>query len=65
VLSVDGDKATVLSRKLVWDERMLSLGQPEEEYVPAGRGHVRLTQDVGVGDEIAPYSDWVCDRPTA
>ncbi|MGD0603340.1 MAG: DUF6390 family protein [Streptosporangiaceae bacterium] len=51
VIATHGDQATVEFRPLVWDGRLLTLGEPRQEAA-------KLTLDVAL------HWDWICDRLT-
>jgi hypothetical protein len=60
VIAVHGDQATVESRPLNWDGRLLTLGEPVVETA-------RMPLDGAVlacGDWVALHWDWVCDKLT-
>jgi hypothetical protein len=62
VIAVHGDQATVESRPLRWDGRLLTLGEPAAETA-------RLALDgtahgIVPGDWVALHWDWVCDKLT-
>jgi hypothetical protein len=69
VTAVHGDQATVESRPLGWDGRLLTLGEPAAETarlalegtVLASSG---LTSGIAPGDWVALHWDWICDKLT-
>jgi hypothetical protein len=69
VTAVHGDQATVESRPLRWDGRLLTLGEPAAETarlaldgtVLASSG---LTRGIAPGDWVALHWDWICDKLT-
>ena len=62
MLAITADEALVRSRPLVWDGRLLSLGQAQLEtarYAVAGSGFIA---GLVVGDTVSLHWDWICDR---
>jgi len=62
VIAVHGDQATVESRPLDWDGRLLTLGEPTAETARLaldGTAH-----NIVPGDWVALHWDWVCDKLT-
>ena len=79
VTAVHGDQATVESRPLRWDGRLLTLGEPAAETARlaldgtgldgtgldgTGLASSGLTHDIAPGDWVALHWDWVCDKLT-
>ena len=62
VLTVDGDRATVLSQPLTWDGSQLALGEYREETATRGTSGLGLANDLGPGDWVSMHWDWICDR---
>lgn len=62
VLTVDGDRATVLSQPLTWDGARLALGGYREESVSRATSGLGLAGEVRPGDWVSLHWDWVCDR---
>ena len=61
VTSVHNGQLTVRYRPLVWDGRILALGEPVDEVVEAPlAGH----GGIAVGDWVSLHWQWVCDRLT-
>jgi len=65
VIAVHGDQATVESRPLLWDGRLLTLGEPvtETARLPLD-GAVLAGTVLACGDWVALHWDWVCDKLT-
>jgi hypothetical protein len=64
VSTVHGDQAVVDYRPLVWDGRLLTLGEPTKEMGRLTLDGTSLAHDVKPGDWVALHWDWVCDRLT-
>ena len=64
VTAVHGDQAAVEFRPLVWDGRLLTLGEPTQEMARLTLDGTSLAHDIGPGDWVALHWDWVCDRLT-
>ena len=65
VITVRGDQATVESRPLNWDGRLLTLGEPVAETARlALDGGTALARGIAPGDWVALHWDWVCDKLT-
>jgi hypothetical protein len=64
VIAAHGDQATVESRPLCWDGRLLSLGEPATETARLALDGTMLAGDIGPGDWVALHWDWVCDKLT-
>jgi len=62
VLSVDGDRAEVISQPLTWDGTSLGLGEYRSETVTRGIGGIGLAAQLAPGDYVSLHWDWVCDR---
>jgi Family of unknown function (DUF6390) len=62
VVAVLGDQATVESRPLLWDGRLLTLGEPVPETARLALNG--LPGGVAAGDWVALHWDWVCDKLT-
>jgi hypothetical protein len=62
VITVHGDQATVESRPLRWDGRLLTLGEPAAETARLALNG--LPGGVAAGDWVALHWDWVCDKLT-
>jgi hypothetical protein len=62
VIAVHGDQATVESRPLRWDGRLLTLGEPAAETARLALNG--LPGGVAAGDWVALHWDWVCDKLT-
>jgi hypothetical protein len=62
VIAVHGDQATVESRPLRWDGRLLTLGEPVPETARLALNG--LPGGVAAGDWVALHWDWVCDKLT-
>jgi Family of unknown function (DUF6390) len=61
VVSVDGERATVRSRPLLWDGWRLELGTERDEmarWTSSGRS---LAGPVAPGDQVSLHWDWICD----
>jgi hypothetical protein len=63
VVSVEGDQAVVKSRRLEWDGRYLTLGEPEAETVQCGNNGVGLA--LAKDDWVSMHWHWICDHITA
>ena len=62
VIAAHGDQATVESRPLDWDGRLLTLGEP---VIETGRLALDGTaHGIAPGDWVALHWDWVCDKLT-
>jgi len=64
VTAVHGDQATVESRPLGWDGRLLTLGEPATETARLPLNEVALAGGIASGDRVALHWDWVCDKLT-
>ena len=64
VTGVHGDQAAVDYRPLVWDGRLLTLGEPAQEMARLTLDGTSLAHDIGAGDWVSLHWDWVCDRLT-
>jgi Family of unknown function (DUF6390) len=64
VTAVHGDQAAVEFRPLVWDGRLLTLGEPAQELARLTLDGTSLAHDIGAGDWVSLHWDWVCDRLT-
>ncbi|MGD0244941.1 MAG: DUF6390 family protein [Streptosporangiaceae bacterium] len=79
VIAVHGDQATVESRPLGWDGRLLTLGQPVTETARLALNGIALADSaladsaladsalargIVAGDWVALHWDWVCDKLT-
>jgi hypothetical protein len=74
VTAVHGDQATVESRSLEWDGRLLTLSQPAAEtarlaldgtvLASSGLANTGLTSGIAPGDWVALHWDWICDKLT-
>ena len=64
VIAAHGDQATVESRPLCWDGRLLSLGEPATETARLALDGTMLAGDIGPGDWVALHWDWACDKLT-
>ena len=64
VETVIGDRAIVRSRPIVWDGRVLSLGEPVTETADRARGGAGFVDDLTPGDVVSLHWHWVCDRLT-
>jgi hypothetical protein len=64
VTAVHGDQAAIEYRPLVWDGRLLTLGEPTAEMARLTLDGTSLARDIGPGDWVALHWDWVCDRLT-
>lgn len=62
VVSVAGDQAVVTSRRLQWDGRRLSLGEPEPETVQCANDGVGLP--LQPDDWVTMHWHWICDHVT-
>jgi len=62
VLSVEGDRAEVISQPLTWDGTSLGLGEYRSETVTRGIGGIGLAAQLAPGDYVSLHWDWVCDR---
>ncbi|MDQ6716094.1 MAG: DUF6390 family protein [Actinomycetota bacterium] len=65
VESVVGDRVVVRSRPIVWDGRVLSLGEAVTETAEFARGGTGFIDDLLPGDVVSLHWHWVCDRLTA
>jgi hypothetical protein len=61
VVSVDGERAIVRSRPLLWDGRLLELGTEREETVRWASSGRSLAGPITPGDRVSLHWDWVCD----
>jgi len=59
VTAVAGDRVTVRSRPLVWDGRLLTLGEPVTETAESS---VADAAGLAVGDWVSLHWHWVCDK---
>ena len=64
VTGVHGDQAAVDYRPLVWDGRLLTLGEPTQEMARLTLDGTSLAQGIRPGDWVSLHWDWVCDRLT-
>ena len=64
VTAVHGDQATVESRPLGWDGRLLTLGEPAAETARLALEGTVLTSGIASGDWVALHWDWICDKLT-
>jgi hypothetical protein len=70
VTAVHGDQATVESRPLGWDGRLLTLGEPAAETARLPLNGTPLASGLAPGDRVAPgdwvalHWDWICDKLT-
>jgi hypothetical protein len=69
VTAVHGDQATVESRPLGWDGRLLTLGEPVAETARlaldgTALASSELTSGIAPGDWVALHWDWICDKLT-
>lgn len=64
VTAVHGDQATVESRSLGWDGRLLTLGEPAAETARLALDGTALTSGIAPGDWVALHWDWICDKLT-
>jgi hypothetical protein len=64
VIAVQGDQATVESRPLLWDGRLLTLGEPAAETARLALDRTVLAHGIAAGDWVALHWDWVCDKLT-
>ncbi len=62
VVEVDGGRAVVESRPLIWDGRVLREGESRPETVVVGAGGRSLAGALGPGDLCTMHWDWVCER---
>ncbi len=67
LLSVDGDRATVESRELVFDGRSLKEGKPRAERVRLGLEAMvgREGRRLKIGDTVSLHWDWLCEPLSA
>jgi hypothetical protein len=65
VVSVDGEKATVEARPLVWDGRALLLGAPTSRQTAWRRDGLGFLDELRPGDRVSLHWDWICDRLTS
>jgi hypothetical protein len=61
VLDVNGEKATVRSRPLVWDGGTLTTGVDRAEVVRWSANGRSLLDGLSTGDRVTLHWDWVCD----
>jgi hypothetical protein len=64
VIAVHGDQATVESRPLGWDGRLLTLGEPAAETARLPLNEAASAGGIAPGDWVALHWDWVCDKLT-
>jgi Family of unknown function (DUF6390) len=64
VIAVHGDQATVESRPLGWDGRLLTLGEPAAETARLPLNEASSADGIAPGDWVALHWDWVCDKLT-
>ena len=64
VIAVQDDQATVESRPLLWDGRLLTLGEPAAETARLALDRTVLAHGIAAGDWVALHWDWVCDKLT-
>src|SRR5215475_10307465 len=64
VIAVHGDQATVESRPLGWDGRLLTLGEPAAETARLPLDEAASAGGIAPGDWVALHWDWVCDKLT-
>jgi hypothetical protein len=64
VTAIEGERVRVESQPLVWNESMLSLGEPVEEDVAAS-SDVDVATAMVVGDTVSLHWDFICDRLAA
>jgi hypothetical protein len=64
VVAINGDQATVESRPLCWDGRLLTLGEPARETARLAQEGTVLARGIAVGDVVALHWDWICDKLT-
>jgi hypothetical protein len=64
VIAVHGDQATVESRPLGWDGRLLTLGEPAAETARLPLNEAASATGIAPGDWVALHWDWVCDKLT-
>jgi hypothetical protein len=64
VESVLGDQAVVRSRPLLWDGRVLSLGEAVTETAECARAGTGFLGALVPGDVVSLHWHWVCDRLT-
>ena len=69
VIAVHGDQATVESRPLCWDGRLLTLGEPAAETARlaldgTALNNPALAHGIAAGDWVALHWDWICDKLT-
>ena len=64
VVQVDGERATVAARPLVWDGRALRLGAPALRSAAWRRDGLGFLHALRSGDLVSLHWDWVCDRLT-
>lgn len=62
VVEVAGDEATVLARPLVWDGRVLRLGDPVGRRAAWRRDGLGFLHELRPNDWVSLHWDWVCDR---
>jgi len=65
-LSGDGARATVETRPLRWDGRLLTLGEPAPETARLALDGTAIGGGLvlGPGDAVALHWDWICDKLT-
>ena len=64
VEAVLGDRAVVRSRPILWDGRVLTLGEPVAETVECARAGTGFIGELAPGDVVSLHWHWVCDRLT-
>jgi len=64
VIAINGDQATVESRPLRWDGRLLTLGEPARETARLAQDGTVLARGIAAGDVVALHWDWICDKLT-
>ena len=62
VVEVAGEEATVLARPLVWDGRILRLGDPVARRASWRRDGLGFLHELRPNDWVSLHWDWVCDR---
>ncbi len=61
VVAMAGDRLTVESQRLVWQDGQLSLGPEELQTVRRSLDGLVLSNPISSGDWVALHWDWVCD----
>lgn len=64
VAEVAGDRVTVISRRLCWDGKQLSLGEPSPESAIRSVDGLGFTEPLRSGEWVSLHWEWVCDRLT-